>query len=215
MQTQGETRRRIGRLPAADRQQRRAQILRAAMAEIAEHGYEGATTARIAERAGASKETLYAWFGDKPGLVAALIEANADESVPIPVPDALDDGCTVDDARQVLTACAEGLLLLLTSRDSIALNRAAMTSAALARTLREAGRGRTGEAIEHYLAGLHRLGVVQAPDAGEAFRLFFGLVVRDRQILALLGAEPPSAQECRAEAARAVERFLALVTGAA
>ncbi len=182
------------------------------MDEIAEHGYERATTARIAKRAGASKETLYAWFGDKAGLVTALIEANADHAIPVPAPDAVDEADAATDASRALISCAEGLLLLLTSRDSIALNRAAMTSPALAETLRAAGPGRTGPAVEGYLARLHELGILHAPDPRAAFRLLFGLVVQDIQIQTLLGAEPPSPPDCRRQAALAVDRFLTLTS---
>lgn len=205
---------RPGRLPAAAREARREQILRAAMDEIAEHGYERATMARIAARAGASKETLYAWFRDKEGLAAALIEANADHAVPVPAPDAIDESHTVADAQAALTSCAEGLLVLLTSRDSIALNRAAMTSPVLAETLRSSGRDRTGPAIEGYLSRLHELGVLDAPDPPEAFRLLYGLVVQDAQIQTLLGAAPPRASDRQARASRAVAGFLTLVATA-
>ena len=34
----------------------------------------------VARRAGASKETLYSWFGNRDGLLRALIERNADTS---------------------------------------------------------------------------------------------------------------------------------------
>ncbi|WP_454296762.1 TetR/AcrR family transcriptional regulator [Salana multivorans] len=203
--------RRAGRLPAAERAARREQILRAALEEIAEQGFERATTARIAERAGASKETLYAWFGDKRGLAAALIEANADRAVAVPVPDDVEDGHTLAQARTALCRCARGLLDLLTSRESVALNRAAMASPALAQELRASGRGRTGPTVEQYLARLHELGLLHAPDPGEAFRLLYGLVVQDTQIQSLLGAPRPARALREAQADRAVEHFLTLI----
>ncbi len=168
--------------------------------------------ARIAERAGASKETLYAWFGDKTGLAAALIEANADRSVLVPAPEEIDEMHTLADTREVLSGCARGLLALLTGRESVALNRAAMASPVLARELLASGRGRTGPAVERYLARVHELGLLRVPDPGDAFRLFYGLVVRDTQIQTLLGAPPPPATERRAQAEQAVERFLALTS---
>ncbi|WP_338672464.1 TetR family transcriptional regulator [Streptomyces sp. SCSIO 30461] len=51
---------------AAERRQR---ILRAAGVVFSEHGYAGASMAQIAAAAGASKETLYSYFGDKLGLL--------------------------------------------------------------------------------------------------------------------------------------------------
>lgn len=48
---------------------RRQRILGAAMGVFAERGYSASSTAQIAAAAGASKETLYAYFGDKAGLL--------------------------------------------------------------------------------------------------------------------------------------------------
>ncbi|WP_394833436.1 TetR/AcrR family transcriptional regulator [Pendulispora rubella] len=44
---------------------------------LTEHGYEGTTTARVAERAGVSIGSLYQYFPNKEALVAALIEQQA------------------------------------------------------------------------------------------------------------------------------------------
>jgi AcrR family transcriptional regulator len=52
---------------------RRREILDAAYAEFATRGYAGASMAAIAQRAQASKETLYAWFGNKETLFSTLL----------------------------------------------------------------------------------------------------------------------------------------------
>lgn len=205
---------RRGRLPATERARRRRDILRAARELYVAHGYGDTTMAMIARRAGASKETLYAWFGDKEGLTRELIEWGADESASAVA--AVLDG---DDGDPVatLTRYAEGLLELLTGPPSIALNQAAMSSPALAAVLRAAGRQRAGGLVSGYLARLHAGGVIDAPDAGAAFRLLFGLVVQDTQIGVLLGGPVPAPDERAAQAREAVARFMALVapTGAA
>lgn len=54
----------------------RARILDAARVEFAEHGLAGARVDRIAAAAQASKERLYAYFGDKRSLFIATIEQN-------------------------------------------------------------------------------------------------------------------------------------------
>jgi AcrR family transcriptional regulator len=56
--------------PARD--ERRREILDAAFVEFSKHGYAGASMAAIARRASASKETLYAWFGNKETLLNTL-----------------------------------------------------------------------------------------------------------------------------------------------
>jgi AcrR family transcriptional regulator len=57
---------------------RRAQILDAATAVFLEHGYAGATIELVVARAGASKATVYSFFGDKEGLFTALIDERAE-----------------------------------------------------------------------------------------------------------------------------------------
>lgn len=55
---------------AADRRQR---IIDAAVRVFGERGYAASSTAQIATAAGASKETVYAYFGDKSGLLHATL----------------------------------------------------------------------------------------------------------------------------------------------
>lgn len=64
----------------------RRRVLDAAMAEFAQHGVDGARINRIAERARASKERIYAWFGDKDALFDTVMEVGLEElarAVPI------------------------------------------------------------------------------------------------------------------------------------
>lgn len=53
--------------------EQRAQILSAAQAEFARDGYEEASLARVAERAGISKGTLYYYFTDRDDLYATVV----------------------------------------------------------------------------------------------------------------------------------------------
>ncbi|MDF8263024.1 TetR/AcrR family transcriptional regulator [Luteipulveratus flavus] len=202
---------RRGRLPRAEREARRQEIVDAARAELVESGFDRLTMAAVARRAGASKETLYAWFGSREQLVAALIEDNADASAERVA--ALLEGAAAGDPHEVLTAYARGLLELLCGESSIALNRAAMTSPELAATLLAGGRHRVGPLVEAYLARASTAGELDVPDPAEWFRLLYGLVVQDTQIRVLLGERPPSPRERRRQADQAVERFLALSAG--
>jgi AcrR family transcriptional regulator len=200
---------RRGRPRGDEREERRRRILDAALDVLAERGYQRATMLAVASRAGASKETLYAWFGSREGLFRALIETNADASVR-QVEQAL---ASDDDPGRVLTHYAENLLALLTDRGSVVLNRAAMTSSELATVLLASGRHRAGPAVANYLARLDADGYLRIDDPDSAFRLLYGLVVQDTQISVLLGQDPPSAVARSTQARRAVERFLVL-TGA-
>ena len=61
-------------------------VLEAAAAEVAEHGVAGARINRIAQTAVASKERIYAWFGDKDALFDRVMQTGLDRlahAVPI------------------------------------------------------------------------------------------------------------------------------------
>jgi len=198
--------RRRGRPPTAERAERRDAALDAALAEICENGFERLTMSAVAARAGSSKESLYVWFGNKEGLVAHLIRRQSARTNAA-VEAAL---ARSQPPQEVLLGIATNLLNVLLSDTSLALNRAAMSSAALAAILLQQGRHTTGPLIERYLAQLQQGGVIQIADAAEAFRLFYGLTVQDSQIRALLGEPPPDANEQVRTAELAVSRFLSL-----
>jgi TetR/AcrR family transcriptional regulator len=56
----------------------RAKVLQAAIDEFAEHGLSGARVDRIATRAGANKQLIYYYFGDKDGLFDAAVRTMTD-----------------------------------------------------------------------------------------------------------------------------------------
>ena len=195
-----------GRPRAGERAERQERVVAAALDELIEHGYERVTMLGIASRAGASKETLYNWFGSKEGLFVALIEFNANQSAQR-VREALDAEA---DPHQTLVDYATGLLGLLTSPASIALNRAAMSSPELARVLLAQGRHRVGPVVESYLAQLSDSDHLSVSDPAVAFELLYGLVVRDTQIRVLLGEPAPTGEYIRQRAVIAVDEFLVL-----
>jgi AcrR family transcriptional regulator len=160
----------------------------------------------VAARAGSSKESLYVWFGNKEGLVAQLIRRQSARTNAA-VETAL---AASQPPREVLAGIATNLLSVLLSDTSLALNRAAMSSPALASILLQEGRHTTGPLIERYLAQLQEEGVIQIGDVAEAFRLFYGLTIQDSQIRALLGEPPPDAKERIRRAELAVSRFFSL-----
>jgi AcrR family transcriptional regulator len=63
------------------KEERRREILDAAFAEFSSKGFAGASMAAIAQRARASKETLYAWFENKETLVNTLFQSRLDGMV--------------------------------------------------------------------------------------------------------------------------------------
>lgn len=197
---------RRGRPRAGDEARRRRDLLDAAFDLLVERGYDTTTTLAVAQGAGASKETIYNWFGSKAGLFAAMIERNAAEANSR-VQAALEGNTR---PRETLTAFAEGLLTLLLSERALALNRAAISSPELAEVLLRHGRHTTGPLVEEYLARLADSGELAIADPDDAFRLLYGLVVQDSQIRALLGERPLTRAAIRSRARQAVDRFLQL-----
>ena len=72
--------------------ERREEILNVALSVLAERGYRGASMLQIARRAQASKETLYAWFGDKRGLFEELVRWQAERVDAVITPNLVSDG---------------------------------------------------------------------------------------------------------------------------
>lgn len=215
---------RRGRPPAGTSAAHREVVLDAVFELLVERGYQGTTMAAVAERAGSSKETLYAWFGSKQGLFTALIRRQA-EAANQAVAAALDDEGA--DAAATLTAFATNLLKLLLGERSVALNRAALAelgggraagrepAGELAAVLLTEGRHRTGPIVEAYLARLAAAGRLRIDDPADAFQLLYGLAIQDLQIRVLLGEAPPPPDALAAQARTAVDRFLALTATSA
>lgn len=198
---------RRGRLPASERVARQQAVLDCALEELLENGVDGLSMLGVAQRAGASKETLYSWFDSREGLLTALIERNADGAADR-VREALEREAH---PTETLVGFGIGLLTLLTSPASIALNRAAMTTPELAHRLLASGRFRVGPIVEHYLASITTDKQLNIADPAAAFELLYGLLIQDTQIRVLLGDDPPSPADIKARAKTAVEQFFALV----
>jgi AcrR family transcriptional regulator len=64
--------------PVGDRAGKRAELLDAAIAVIAEHGFAGASLRKVAERAGTSTGAVTYYFANKEAMMAAVIESRFD-----------------------------------------------------------------------------------------------------------------------------------------
>jgi AcrR family transcriptional regulator len=64
---------------AWDTEETRRRLKQAATVEFAEHGPDGTTMTRIAERAGINKERLYKYFGDKRALFETVLSDELDK----------------------------------------------------------------------------------------------------------------------------------------
>lgn len=187
---------------------RKEQIETVAYAVLAEKGFSGMSMLSVARAAKASNETLYRWYGDKLGLVTAMIARNSEE-----IDAALEKGTTGQgDVDATLAEVALLLRQLLLGARSVALNRAAAAdeTGALGHVLAAQGRGRIYPRLSalcgRYLDAHQRAG---DPDAMAA--LFVDLVIGDAQIRRAIGVLPePDAAQHQAHVALALQRFSAL-----
>lgn len=191
---------------------RRQRILQAALTELRDRGYARTSMLAIASAAHSSKETLYRLFGDKQGLFAALVRENA-AAINEAVSRALAE--PAESPEETLRAFGLGLLRLLLGERSVAINRAAIAEAAqsseLGRILAAEGRGTTGALVLDFLRLHQERGVLNFPSAEEAFEVFLGLLLRDRQTRLLIGAiTPPTEDELLGLTDRAVTYFMRL-----
>jgi AcrR family transcriptional regulator len=192
--------------------ERQQEVLDAALALLVEKG-EAPTMNAVADRASCSKETLYKWFGGREGLLTATVQRQASRVRGLPVPsEGLD--CAVLEAS--LVQFARNWLTTISGETSVALNRLAVGEAgtegrALGRIVLENGPFAMRGRLQPLLEAGRAAGLLVFDDPDEAFRTFFGLVVRDTQMRLLLGeAERPSSAAIDTHAVRATAQFFAL-----
>ncbi|PLP60295.1 TetR family transcriptional regulator [Mesorhizobium loti] len=187
---------------------RRDDILDAALELLATGGLQAVTTTALARDAKCSKDTLYVLFENRDAILAALIERQASQ-LNTALQESDVDGSPLD---QLTLICTQ-LLELLTSQASLAINRAALGDASgdLSRILIAAGKERSAPKIMAAIKALDMKGTIHAPDPLDAYRTLYGLLIGDRQILALHNAyDPAKAEDAETVAHRAVERFVRL-----
>lgn len=192
--------------------ERQQAVLDAVLSLMVEQGGDFSVS-DIARRASCSKETLYKWFGDRDGILAATVQWQASQ-----VRTGNWDAQKLDASalRQSLEGFAVAWLSVISSPTSIALNRVGVGQAAspandLGRIVLANGRFAIGERIKPLLDAARARGLLVFDDTEIAFRTFFGLVGRDVQIRLLLGdALKLSKAEIAADARRATDQFFTL-----
>jgi AcrR family transcriptional regulator len=192
---------------------RQTEVLERALALLVEGGEKALTTAGVARAANCSKESLYKWFGDRDGLIAAVVTHQAGKVGVRAAPSARTDRAAF---RSSLVAFAADLRRVLAGEVSIALNRVAIGQAGggggeLGRLVLERGRRPIEVRISALLEAGRAAGHVAFDDVREAYRTLYGLAVRDMHVRLLLGdALGPSERDHGREAERAVDQFLRL-----
>ena len=200
-------------LRAGEPSDHQSRVLEAALELLVEEG-AGLTMTAVARRAQCSKETLYKWFGDRDGLLTAIVRWQAAKVKGVPLRAGEVDATSL---RASLETFAADWLAVISGPTSVALNRFAVGEAGsadrrdLGAIVLENGPVALGRRLAPLLELGRDAGLLAFADAGDAFRTFFGLVVRDTQIRLLLGDELRlDAVPVGREAREAVRRFLAL-----
>ncbi|WP_186396917.1 TetR/AcrR family transcriptional regulator [Stappia sp. TSB10GB4] len=200
-------------VPDSDFTPRQNEVLASALRLVVDGGEKALTTAAVARAANCSKESLYRWFGDRDGLLAAIV---AHQAAKVRVPSESAGALDLAEFRGRLATFAEDLLTVLAGDTSLALNRIAIAHASrhgapLGRLLLERGRERIATRARTLLEAGRDQGHVDFDDATEAYRTLYGLIIRDAHGRWLLG-QPPLGEDAdfAGQARRAVDQFIAL-----
>jgi AcrR family transcriptional regulator len=192
--------------------ERQKDVLDAALALLVEAG-DTLTMTSVARRASCSKESLYKWFGDRDGLLTATVQWQASKVRGVPLdPEAFG----VASLTSGLQRFASDWLHVISGNISVALNRVAVGHAGsdkhdLGAIVLENGPFAMARRLKPLLELGRDRDLLHFEETDEAFRTFFGLVVRDVQIRLLLGdrLELTDATIER-DSIRATQQFLAL-----
>ena len=182
---------------------RQLEIEESAYALLEENGYAGMSMLAVAQRARASNETLYRWYGDKPGLFKAMVARNAGE-VRALLEASFDAGQAPFDT---LAALGPVLLGVLTGKRAVALNRAAAADASgtLGVAIAEAGRDSVMPLIVQVMKRAREAGELGALVPSEAAEVYISLLIGDTQIRRAIGVlKPLSKPQIQTRATRAV-----------
>lgn len=191
---------------------RQQQVLTAAL-ELLVEGGTALTMTAVARRASCSKETLYKWFGDRDGLLTATVQWQAAK---VRVPRVDRHRVERDELRQSIAQFARDLLGTLAGEISVTLNRLAVAHAGdpkmdLGTIVLENGRLEMGRRLKPVLEAGRDARLLRFDSSEEAFRTFFGLVVRDVQIRLLLGDDFTLSQDdIDRDAESATDQFFTL-----
>jgi TetR/AcrR family transcriptional regulator, mexJK operon transcriptional repressor len=175
---------------APDRRlERRRAMIEAAESLFLEQGYDATSLAAVVKRSGGSLATLYELFGNKQGLLRAIMELrNEQDRCP-----GYGQDCAVTAPSELLRGYAHRLYAHVTSRRAIALKRIVITEALrdpdFARTLYEDIHLPSVRELARILTQLNEDGRAEIDDPMAAAGLFFAIVMSDAQLRMLVEGE--------------------------
>ncbi|WP_142587875.1 TetR/AcrR family transcriptional regulator [Pseudorhizobium halotolerans] len=189
---------------------RQNEVLEQALRLLVEGGDRALTTSGLARAANCSKESLYKWFGDRDGLLAAMIAHQASK---VRTFERGKEKLTPENLREHLETFARDLLEVLSGDISLALNRLAVGQSGrdgskLGKLLLEHGRRQIDRRAIALMDAGKRAGLLRFDEADAAYHTLYGLVVSDLHVRMLLGE--PGLKDNARQARRAVDAFLTL-----
>ena len=168
---------------------RQQEVLESALALLVEGGEKALTTAKIASASNCSKESLYKWFGDRDGLISAMM---AFQGSKVGAAVGQEDLGSASAFKNYLVRFACELLSVLAGDTSLALNRLAIGQASndaspLGPLLIENGRGVIEAKAVGFLRSAQQKNYLTFDDARQTYHVLYGLIVRDVHVRLLLG----------------------------
>ncbi|NIO15657.1 MAG: TetR family transcriptional regulator [Deltaproteobacteria bacterium] len=188
---------------------RRKAIMEAAMSLFTEKGYAAVTMDEIISVAGGSKSSPYKFFGNKEGILKAVVESLADDMLQeIDIPFS-----TYQTPREALNHIGFRLGKLILSANAINQYRLAISNSVVlpdaARMWYESGPRTTFEGFAEYLKRENAAGRLQVGNPTRAALFFLGMIAFKDNITMSIGADPPPDSELRDIVKEAVDVFLA------
>ena len=192
---------------------RQNDVLAEALRLLVEGGEKALTTSGVARAANCSKESLYKWFGDRDGLLAAMISYQASK---VRTFEQTGEKLNAETLKSHLLTFANDLLDVLSGDQSLALNRLAIGQTSregskLGRMLLERGRRQIGKRAASLLEAGRRAGLLHFDSGETAYETLYGLVVADLHVRMLLGDNPDDLRKSfGTRAQKAVNAFISL-----
>ena len=169
--------RKRGRPTADERRAREAEILASALGAFLRSGYGGCTLDELAAAARVTKRTLYAYFGDKAALFAAMVRQLAAAV-------SLDAASDID----TLETLAARIVSRVHSDELVGLHRLVIAESArfpeLAKILHSSGDAR------HIARLAEHIRAERGPDRAQLAEPLFSLLLGEKHRRRLLGLDP-------------------------
>lgn len=191
---------------------RAKQVLEVAQSLFLEHGYKGTSLQMLIDKAGGSRRTIYAEFGNKQQLFQAVVLARVSE-----LRSKLADFPKNEAPEVVLKKVCRAFLQTMMQPQNLAMFRLVISNVThlpeLGQEVYQAGPMIGAKPLASYLLELKKQGVVEVDDAEKASHSLLGMLKEPMHIRAILQPDyRPSPAEIDQHVDYAVSAFLKAVS---